>query len=197
MGCLLVSSADRDETLLVGKVLKLGVAERPHHQSDYWRRPSCSKSRFSIECLAQPILSDGRLWPAAHGTCALALRSTGSWVLHGASGTATTLMASWPAPPSWCRRLGPAYVMGGGVQAQLSSFAAAHTDGPGADCRENRLNSEQNSLKVPKIFACGAFFRLRRRVRKGLKHPPLITLTADRACSRLWPDSRQRSERGC
>ena len=58
MGCLLVSSADRDETLLVGKVLKLGVAERPHHQSDYWRRPSCSKSRFSIECLAQPILSD-------------------------------------------------------------------------------------------------------------------------------------------
>ena len=109
------------------------------------------------------------------------LRSTGSWVLHGASGAATTLMASWPAPPSWCRRLGPAYVMGGGVQAQLSSFAAAHTDGPGADCRENRLNSEQNSLKVPKIFACGAFFRLRRRVRKGLKHPPLITLTADRA----------------
>jgi hypothetical protein len=71
--------------------------------------------------------------------------------------------------------------MGGGVQAQLSSFVAAHTDGPGADCRENRLNSEQNSLKVPKIFACGAFFRLRRRVRKGLKHPPLITLTADRA----------------
>ena len=89
------------------------------------------------------------------------------------------LPLSWPLGlrhPSWCRRLGPAYVMGGGVQAQLSSFAAAHTDGPGADCRENRLNSEQNSLKVPKIFACGAFFRLRRRVRKGLKHPPLMTL---------------------
>jgi hypothetical protein len=48
--------------------------------------------------------------------------------------------------------------MGGGVQAQLSSFAAAHTDGLGADCCKNRLNPEQNSLKVPNFFACGAFF---------------------------------------
>ena len=30
------SSSDRDETLLVGKVLKLGVAERYERQLDYW-----------------------------------------------------------------------------------------------------------------------------------------------------------------
>jgi hypothetical protein len=39
----------------------------------------------------------------------------------------------------------------------------------------------KNCLKAPKIFRCAANFRLRRSVIKGLKHPPLITLTADPA----------------
>ena len=74
--------------------------------------------------------------------------------------------------------------MGGGVQAQLSSLGPlTQTDGPGADCRETK------SLKVPKIFACGALFVLRRRVRKGLKHPPL---SADPAASAVLSDTALR-----
>ena len=68
---VIFSSSDRDETLLVGKVLKLGVAERYERQLDYWGPHKLLE--VSLECLAQPTLSDGRLGPAAHGTCALAL----------------------------------------------------------------------------------------------------------------------------
>ena len=107
----------------MGKVLKLGVAERYERQLDYTgARPSCLKSRFSLKCLAQPILSDGRLWPAASDRtrnvrpCAL--------VAVGFSmEPVEQLPLSWPLGlrrPAGRRRLGPAYVMDDGVLAQLS-----------------------------------------------------------------------------
>ena len=127
------SSSDRDETLLVGKVLKLGVAERYERQLDYWG----PHKLLEVSLFARvPGAAHFVRWsPVASSTrnvrpCAL--------VAVGFSmEPVEQLPLSWPLGlrrPAGRRRLGPAYVMDGGVQAQLSPLGPLTNDDPGAGC---------------------------------------------------------------
>ena len=113
------SSADRDETLLVGKVLKLGVAEHYQLQSEYWAHARMLE--VSVFTRVPGKAHFVRWSPVASSTrnvrpCALLAVGFSMEPVEG-------LSLSWPLGlrrPSGQRRLGPAYVMDGCVQAQLS-----------------------------------------------------------------------------
>jgi hypothetical protein len=113
------SSADRDETLLVGKVLKLGVAEHYQLQSEYWAHARMLE--VSVFTRVPGKAHFVRWSPVASSTrnvrpCALLAVGFSMEPVGG-------LPLSWPLGlrrPSGQRRLGPAYVMDGRVQAQLS-----------------------------------------------------------------------------
>ena len=64
---VIFSSSDRDETLLVGKVLKLGVAERYERQLDYWGPPKLLEvSLFARRCVrafVNPTADDLKIGP--------------------------------------------------------------------------------------------------------------------------------------
>ena len=113
------SSADRDETLLVGKVLKLGVAERHQRQSEYWRPPNLLEVSVFTRV---PGTSHFVRWsPVASST--RNVRPCALLAVGFSMESVEQLPLSWPLclrRPSGRRRLGPAYVMDGGVQAQLS-----------------------------------------------------------------------------
>jgi hypothetical protein len=116
------SSADRDETLLVGNVLKLGVAEaHSQRQSDYWVAPNLLE--VSVFTRVPGTAHFVRWSPVASSTCNV--RPCALLAVGFSMEPVEQLPLSWPLGlrrPSWRRRLGPAYVMGGGVQAQLSSL---------------------------------------------------------------------------
>ena len=111
------------EQILVGQILQLQVAKRVMLQTDSWGRQSSSKSRCTTKCQGLCTLSNGRQWPAACVTCAHVIfwqwgfPTWSQWRACHFRGLLASLRR-----PAWRRRLGPAYVMDGGVQARLSSL---------------------------------------------------------------------------
>lgn len=112
------SSSDRDATLLVGKVLKLGVAEPNQRQSDSWRPPNLLE--VSVYTRVPGTAHFVRWSPAASST--QNVRSSALLAVGFSMESVAQLPLSWPLDlrrPAGRRRLGPAYMMNAGVQAQL------------------------------------------------------------------------------
>ena len=150
----------------MGKVLKLGVAERYEHQLDYWGPHKLLEvSLFARVPGTEPILSDGRLWLAAHSMLSCALLAVGF-----SMEPVEQLPLSWPPGlrrPAGRRRLGPAYVMDGGVLAQLSPLLArSQRWSQGRLLSESSVKIVENRLNPEKFSASGG--GLRRRLRRAL-----------------------------
>ena len=115
---IVFSSSGCDETLSVGKVLKLGVAQRFEHQSEYWGPPNL------LEVSVYRRVTDAHFvcWsPAASSTQNVHPRAL--LAVGFSMEPVEQLPLSWPLAlrrPAGRRRLGPAYVMDMNVQAQLS-----------------------------------------------------------------------------
>jgi hypothetical protein len=123
MGSLQVVGSGHRTDSGVGQILQLQVAKRVMLQTDSWGRQSSSKSRCTTKCQGLCTLSNGRQWPAACVTCAHVIfwqwgfPTWSQWRACHFRGLLASLRR-----PAWRRRLGPAYVMDGGVQARLSSL---------------------------------------------------------------------------
>ena len=115
---------------MVGNVLKLGVAERYQHQSDYWGPPNLLE--VSVFTRVPGTAHFVRWSPGASST--RNVRPCALLAVGFSMEPVEQLPLSWPLGlrrPSGRRRLGPAYVMDGGVQAQLSSLGSLTEMVPG------------------------------------------------------------------
>ena len=114
------------------KVLKLGVAEAWRGQSAYW----APLNLLAVSVFTRvPGTAHFVRW--SHVASTRNVRPSALLAVGFSMEPVEQLPLSWPLGlrrPAGRRRLGPAYVMDGGVQAQLSPLGPLTNDDPGAGC---------------------------------------------------------------